>query len=59
MRRSPRHHGSPWTASDNLKLTRLRAAGASGEEIAAALGRSRAAIYQHLATRHQRKRTPR
>lgn len=54
MPRKPSHHGSGWTASDDRKLSKLRAGGANGTEIARALGRTRAAIYQHLTMRRRK-----
>jgi DNA-binding CsgD family transcriptional regulator len=57
MPRKPSHHGSDWTPSDDRKLSKLRAGGASGNEIARALGRTRASIYQHLTTRRRKRKS--
>ena len=56
MPRKPPHHGGGWTASDDKKLAKLRAAGASGSAMARALGRTRSSIYQHLSVRRRRTR---
>jgi len=57
MPRQPSHHGSDWTTSDDKKLSKLRASGASGNDIARALGRTRASIYQHLTMRRRKRKS--
>jgi hypothetical protein len=59
MPKKPSHHGSAWTKSDDRKLLALHARGASGTEMARALGRTRSSIYQHLTIRKPRGRRSR
>jgi hypothetical protein len=59
MPRKPSHHGSAWTKSDNAKLFTLHGRGASGAEIARALGRTRASVYQRLTTHKLRRKRSR
>jgi len=56
MPRKPSHHGSVWTRSDEKKLIALRARGVSAAEIARALGRTRASVYQRLTMRRLRRK---
>jgi len=59
MPRNPTHHGSAWTTSDDKKLVALHARGASGADIARALGRTRSSIYQRLTTQKARRKPAR
>ena len=59
MPRKPSHHGSAWTKSDDRKLLALHARGATGADIARALGRTRSSIYQRLTTRKPRRKRSR
>jgi hypothetical protein len=56
MPRKPSHHGSAWTKSDERKLLVLHQRGASGADIARALGRTRASVYQRLTIKKPRRR---
>ena len=56
MPRKPSHHGSAWTKSDDRKLATLHARGATGAEIARALGRTRSSVYQRLTNRKPRRK---
>ena len=63
MPRKRQHHGSAWSKSDDAKFAKFRRSGMSAGDIAVALGRSRAAIYQHFSsqklTRTRRRSQPR
>lgn len=54
MPKKPSHHGSEWTKSDDRKLFTLHGRGASGAEIARALGRTRSSVYQRLTMQRSR-----
>jgi IS30 family transposase len=56
MPRKPSHHGSAWTKSDDRKLFALHGRGATGAEIARALGRTRSSVYQRLTMQRPRPR---
>jgi hypothetical protein len=59
MARKPPHHGSAWTKSDDRKLISFHARGASGADMARALGRTRSSIYQRLTTKKFRRKRSR